>query len=87
MVTRDMNTAGPHPTVSKTEFKARALEIMRRAEETGEPVIITDRGRPVLKLRRHYGNQAAIRAALRGSVIYQGDIVSPLPKEVWGACT
>ena len=36
--------------VSKSEFKARALEYFRRVERTGEPLIITDRGRPVLKI-------------------------------------
>jgi len=30
--------------VSKSEFKARALEYFRKAERTGEPLITTDRG-------------------------------------------
>lgn len=29
--------------ISKTEFKAKALEILRTVEATGEPVLITDR--------------------------------------------
>ena len=37
--------------VSKSYFKAHALELLRRVEATGEPLILTDRGRPVLEVR------------------------------------
>ena len=37
--------------VSKSQFKARALELFRAIEESGEPMIITDRGKPVLEVR------------------------------------
>ncbi|MGH8634623.1 MAG: type II toxin-antitoxin system Phd/YefM family antitoxin [Burkholderiales bacterium] len=36
--------------ISVTEFKHRCLEIIRRVEETGKPVIITRRGRVVARL-------------------------------------
>lgn len=34
--------------VSKSQIKPRLLEYLRQVEETGEPIVITDRGRPVL---------------------------------------
>ncbi|MEW6221568.1 MAG: type II toxin-antitoxin system Phd/YefM family antitoxin [Thermodesulfobacteriota bacterium] len=37
-------------TVSKSQFKPRSLEYFRRIEETGEELVITDHGRPVLKV-------------------------------------
>ena len=37
-------------TVSKSQFKARALEFFREVERTGQDLVITDRGKPVLKL-------------------------------------
>lgn len=37
-------------TISKTRFKARALEYFREVERTGRELVITDRGRPVVKL-------------------------------------
>src|SRR6185503_517101 len=37
-------------TVSKSGFKARALEFFRQVEKSRQPVIITDRGKPVLKV-------------------------------------
>ena len=36
--------------VSKSKFKAQALAYFRQVQELGEPLIITDRGRAVLKL-------------------------------------
>jgi prevent-host-death family protein len=36
--------------VSKSKFKPRSLEYFREVESSGEPLIITDRGRPVLTI-------------------------------------
>jgi len=36
--------------ISKTQFKARVLEYFRRVQRTRRPIIITDRGKPVLKV-------------------------------------
>lgn len=36
--------------VSKSKFKPQALEYFRQVQESGEPLIITDRGKPVLKI-------------------------------------
>ena len=36
--------------ISKSRFKAHALELFREVERTGKPIVITDRGTPVLKL-------------------------------------
>lgn len=37
--------------ISKSQFKPKALEYMRHVEQSGEPLIITDRGKPTLELR------------------------------------
>lgn len=38
--------------VSKSKFKAKALEFFRQVETSGEPIIVTDNGRPTLEIRR-----------------------------------
>jgi prevent-host-death family protein len=84
-----MNTAAvPGPlsnTVSKAVFKARALEILRRVQATGEPVIITDRGRPVLRLEPYFGEEEAVLASLRGSVLAYHDPTEPVEGASWEA--
>ncbi|HRJ44013.1 MAG: hypothetical protein KJZ86_27840 [Caldilineaceae bacterium] len=37
-------------TISKTQLKARMLQIFRELEESGEELIVTDRDRPVLRV-------------------------------------
>lgn len=37
-------------TISKTKLKARMLEVFRDLEKTGDELVVTDRGRPVLRI-------------------------------------
>ena len=39
--------------VSKSQFKAHALELFRQIEASGEPLVITDHGRPVPEVRSY----------------------------------
>jgi antitoxin (DNA-binding transcriptional repressor) of toxin-antitoxin stability system len=55
--------------VSKSRFKAHALELFRQVEQSGQPIIITDRGIPVLTLTPYQGDPDAVLTALRGSVL------------------
>jgi PHD/YefM family antitoxin component YafN of YafNO toxin-antitoxin module len=43
--------------VSKSQFKARALEFFRQVEASGEPVIVTDKGRSTIEVRRYKADQ------------------------------
>ena len=37
--------------VTKSQFKAKALELLRKIERTGEPVVVTDHGKPAVEVR------------------------------------
>ncbi|WP_432415213.1 type II toxin-antitoxin system Phd/YefM family antitoxin [Chromohalobacter israelensis] len=65
--------------VSKSEFKARALELFRQVEVSGEPVIVTDKGRPAIEVRRYQADQRSPLERLRGSVL---ELVEPF-EPVW----
>jgi prevent-host-death family protein len=54
--------------VSKSRFKPRALNYFREVEQSGQEVIITDRGKPVLKLVPYTEKPDAWLKPLRGSV-------------------
>jgi antitoxin (DNA-binding transcriptional repressor) of toxin-antitoxin stability system len=69
--------------VSKSEFKAKALEYFRLVESTGEHMIITDHGKPVLELRRHETSTLTPLEELRGSVLYYNDPLEPVGLEDW----
>jgi len=60
-------------TISKSKFKPHALEYFRQIEKTGEDLIITDHGKPVLKVLPYAEKPSKILTTLRGSVLkYDG---------------
>ncbi len=71
--------------VSKSKLKARALEFFREVEQTGEELVITDRGRPVLKIVPYRPEPSLALRALRGSVVRYEDPTEPVGLEDWEA--
>lgn len=70
-------------TVSKSQFKPHSLEYFRHVERTGEELVITDRGRPVLKLVPYSADPAEARRVLRGSVLKYERPLDPVGIEDW----
>ena len=73
--------------VSKSQFKAKALEIRRRVEATGEPVLVTDLGKPTIEVRRHRSLERSPLDLLRGSVVDYLDPTEPVGEQDWEALT
>ncbi len=73
----------PKP-VSRSQFARRALAYLREVEETGEALILTDRGRAVLRVVPHATAQDVL-ASLRGCVVRYDDPTEPVGIEAWGA--
>lgn len=68
-------------------FKARCLAIMKAVQTTGEPVIVTKRGTPMVKLvavRRRKKDD--IFGFMKGKGKIVGDVESPILAE-WGTIT
>src|SRR4051794_16503757 len=64
--------------VSKSRFKAHALELFRQVEQSGHPIVITDRGIPVLRLAPYKDDLEAALASLKGSVLEYVDPMEPV---------
>lgn len=71
--------------VSKSQFKAKALELFRQVEASGIPVIVTDKGRPAIEVRRYKKDERSPLEKLRGSVIDLTDPFAPVGEEDWEA--
>jgi prevent-host-death family protein len=69
--------------VSKSSFKAKTLEYFRQVENTGEELVITDNGKPILKIVPYTRDPEEALRALRGSVIRYTDPVEPVGLEDW----
>ena len=74
-----------YPVVSKSRFKARALEYFRQVERTGREVVITDRGKPVLKLVPFSEDSQQALRVLRETVIRYDAPTKPVGEEDWEA--
>lgn len=72
-------------TISKSRFKARALEHLRRVERTGRELVITDRGTPVVKVVPYERDPRARLESLRGSVLRFRDPTKPVGQKEWKA--
>lgn len=71
--------------ISKARFKPRALEYFRRVQETGEELIITDHGRPAIRITRYHPFERDPFRALRGSVKRYDDPEMPVAENDWEA--
>ena len=67
-------------------FKSRCLKVMDRVQKTGEPVIVTKRGKPVVKVVPAETANDDIFGFMKGRMEIVGDILSPAtPIEDWNA--
>jgi antitoxin (DNA-binding transcriptional repressor) of toxin-antitoxin stability system len=69
--------------VSKSVFKAKALEYFRLVESTGESVIITDHGTPTLEVRPYRKAKRDPLRELRGTVLRFDDPFAPVGEGDW----
>lgn len=74
-------------SIRASEFKAKCLAILDEVNETGEPVTILKRGRPVARLLPALKEQGRYpQETLRGTVKILGDVLEPvLPPDAWDA--
>ena len=75
----------PTDTISKSQFKPKALEFFRRVQQTGHELVITEHGKPVLKIVPYVEDPEAALRALRGSVVAYRDPLEPVGEEDWEA--
>ena len=65
-------------TVNASEFKAKCLALLDQVKETGEPLLILKRGKPVAQLSPPTTEGSRIaQDRLAGTVEILGDVMSP----------
>ena len=71
--------------ITKSQFKARALEYFRKVETSGESLVVTDRGQPTVEIRRYRSDQRSPLERLRGSVLEFRNPTDPVAEDDWEA--
>lgn len=68
-------------SISKGRLKATMLEVFREIEKSGQPVIVTDRGKPVLRVEPYRQPTDTGLAFSDLKVVYHEDILLPTDSE------
>lgn len=71
----------PVRSVAAVVFKAKCLALLDEVAESRLPLVVTKRGRPVARV---VPIAAAPKASLKGTLLAQRDIVSPID-DAWEA--
>lgn len=73
--------------ITKSQFKARALEYFRLVETSGETVVVTDRGQPTVEIRRFRADGRSPLEVLKGSVMAFESPTEPVADDTWEVLT
>ena len=71
-------------TLAAAKFKAQCLALIDRVAQSREPIIITKRGKPLVKVVPFDSTRDIDEKPLKDMAVYIGDIVSPID-EAWEA--
>jgi prevent-host-death family protein len=69
-------------TVPATEFKTRCLALLEQVRETRQHLLVTRHGKPVVEISPYVHKNSARVNPLKGSIVFQGDLISSL-QEKW----
>ena len=74
-------------SIAITEFKAQCLSLLENVARTGEPLLVTKRGKPLARVMPSGGATTVYpQDSLAETVTILGDIVGPvLSPQVWNA--
>ncbi len=65
-------------TIPTTHFKTNCLSWLAHVAHSQQPLIVTKRGKPLVKVAPVSKKIAVKQKPLKGSVVYWGDVLSPL---------
>jgi prevent-host-death family protein len=68
-------------TLSVSEFKAKCLSVLQDVNKQKKRVIITKRGKPIAEVIPHESEDKEV--PLEDTVVFMGDITSPVAEEDW----
>lgn len=72
--------------VSVTNFKNQALRLLDQVARTGDDLILTRHGKPLVHVEAVRPEEGVVLGRLKGSMALEDDIVQPLGEGDWDAC-
>jgi len=80
-MTGHTGASGVFRTIKASEFKAKCLTLIDQVADTGDAIVITKNGKPLVKLVPHRVPKRSPLGVWKGKVIIKGDIISPIAVE------
>jgi prevent-host-death family protein len=68
-------------TIAAGEFKSKCLKLLDQVAGERQTLVITKHGRPVAQVVPMPATEGDLVGSMRGSVLWEGDIISPLENE------
>ncbi len=65
-------------TIPATNFKTHCLSLLAHVARSQQPLLVTRHGKPLVKVAPVSKKIAVHQKPLKGSVVYWGDVLSPL---------
>jgi prevent-host-death family protein len=69
--------------IPAAQFKSQCLAVMDRVAKSGQPVVVTKHGRPVVQIIRAESSEDDIFGFLAGKGRVNGDIENTIPASDW----
>jgi len=66
-------------TIAAEKFKAQCLALLDEVAREHETILVTKRGKPVARVVPVSEEMTDLRGRLKGSVLREKDIISPVP--------
>ena len=71
-------------TMTVTELKSQALRVVQDISKSGQTMVITRHGKPIVEIRPYsHALETPTPGRLSHTLIREDDIVSPLGAEMW----
>ena len=65
----------PAKQIPITQFKAQCLSLLEQVSKSGQPLVITKRGKPLAQVTRAVAKRRPLMGSMRGTAEEVGDIV------------
>ena len=69
--------------IAAGQFKNLCLALMDQVQKTGEPLVVTKRGKPVVKVVPVVREEDYFFDSMKGRLTVTGDIINTVPLEDW----
>ena len=68
-----------------TQFKAKCLRLLDQVSKSGQPLVITKRGKPLARVTRAVDQARPLMGSMKGRAVEVGDIVYFDTSKEWEA--